>query len=137
MECNILKLDLRAPLFYVRDRSLNPFDALPLTGEFLFCFEVNTEQGFRIDPQGETYLGSLIDRGRQAPEKPAWDLELPRGKYLFAQMRELLSREASVDMAMEIQKEGLWERQQLGARLYLRYLFEDQNPVTQIFRPLI
>lgn len=135
----MLKLDLRAPLFYIQDRSLNPFNHAPATGEYLFCFEINAEQGFRIDPQGETYLGPLINRGREAPEKTgsACDFELPSGTYLFAQMRELLSREASINMAMEIQKEGLWERLRLGFRLYLRYLFEDQRPVTQIFRPVI
>jgi hypothetical protein len=139
MEFNILKLDLRAPLFYIRDRSLNPFDGAPFTGEHLFCFTVNSEQGFRIDPRGETYLGPLIDQGRLAPEKTGSPcrFELPPGTYLFAQMRELLSREASINMAMEIQMEGLWERLHLGCRLYLRYLFEDQRPVTQIFRPIV
>jgi hypothetical protein len=141
MDFNILKLDLRSPLFYIEDESLDPFGCAPFTGEYLFRFTVNSEQGFRIDPLEETYLGPLTGRGKQDPfpEKPLSGsfrrFELPRGKYLFAQVRDLLSRKDSITMAMEIQKEGLWERLSLGPWLYLRYLFEDQSPVTQVFRP--
>jgi hypothetical protein len=143
MEFDILRLDLRSPLLYTREPSLDPFGVIPLRGEYLFCFMVNPEQGFRIDPEGAAYLGTLVDGGKQdlSPEGPRapspCPLELPRGKYLFAQVRERLGRENSIDLAMEIQKEGLWERLRLGPRLYLRYLFEDRSPVTQVFRPLI
>jgi hypothetical protein len=155
MDFDILKLDLRAPLFYIRDDSLDPFGPSPFTGEYLFCFTLTAEQGFRIDPgdvpwdipkgdsPGGTYLGSLIDRGKRdpSPEKGSSascrSFELPQGKYLFAQVRERLNRKDSIAMAMEIQKEGLWERLVLDSRLYLRYLFEDQSPVTQVFRPFI
>jgi hypothetical protein len=38
-------------------------------------------------------------------------------------------------MAIEQQKDGLWEQLRLGNHLYIRYLFEDGSPVTQVFRP--
>jgi hypothetical protein len=38
-------------------------------------------------------------------------------------------------MAIEQQKDGLWERLKPGNRLYLRILSEDGSPVTQLFRP--
>jgi hypothetical protein len=143
MEYTVLKLDLRSSLFYIPDESPEPFRGLPFTGESLFCFEVNPDQGLRIDPQGAAYLGKLICGGKQdtraASQKPGPgsfpSLELPAGKYLFSQIRNLLDREAIIEMAMEIQKEGLWERLRLGRLVYLRYLFEDLSPVTQVFRP--
>jgi hypothetical protein len=61
--------------------------------------------------------------------------ELPRGDYLFAQIRQVLNREEIVSMAVEIQKEGLWQRLKPGKRLYLRFLVEDGSFVTQLFRP--
>jgi hypothetical protein len=145
MEFNILRLNLRAPLFYLRDKALDPFGFTALIGEYLFCFEVNPGQGFRIDPSGETYLGALICGGKADPvspgETPRPDpsrrFELPAGTYFFSQARELLGREDIINMAMEVQKEGLWERLHPEPRLYLRYLFEDQAPVTQVFRPFV
>jgi hypothetical protein len=46
-----------------------------------------------------------------------------------------LNREEWLDMALEQQKDGLWERYKPENRLYVRYLFEDGCPVTQLFRP--
>jgi hypothetical protein len=63
-------------------------------------------------------------------------MELPRGRYLFAQERSFLDREAVLCMAVEMQKDGLWERLCLENRLYLRYLGEEGQAVTQLFRPL-
>ncbi|MDR2747573.1 MAG: hypothetical protein LBB77_09025 [Treponema sp.] len=62
-------------------------------------------------------------------------LELPRGRYLFAQERVFLERDGLIRMAVEIQKDGLWERLRLENRLYVRYLYEDGGIVTQVFRP--
>jgi hypothetical protein len=41
-----------------------------------------------------------------------------------------------LDMAIEQQKDGLWERHKPESRLYLRFLFEDGRYVTQLLRPL-
>jgi hypothetical protein len=38
-------------------------------------------------------------------------------------------------MAIETQKDGLWERLEPDSRLYLRFLTEDGRELTQVFRP--
>ncbi|MDR3160771.1 MAG: hypothetical protein LBU28_04070 [Spirochaetaceae bacterium] len=139
----ILSLDLLNPLFYTRREELRPFEGEPdlSEGEVLFCFELNPGQYRSFEPE-EPYVGPLIFQGVSAPEEgeaasqedPS-RFELPRGNYLFAQQREILSREDCIEMAWEIQKELLWRRLTPGSRLYLRYLFEDGRGVTQIFRP--
>jgi hypothetical protein len=54
---------------------------------------------------------------------------------VFAQERAFLGREEVIQMAAEIQKDGLWERLRLENRFYVRYLYEDGGVVTQVFRP--
>jgi hypothetical protein len=49
-------------------------------------------------------------------------------------MRENLTRDQWIAMAMEVQQEGLWRRLQPETRLYLRYLQEDDRVVTQVWR---
>jgi hypothetical protein len=137
---NILRLDLGAPLFYSKDDAIKPFEYSAPEGELLFCFALSSIQGVRIEPEADQYLGDLIVGGRLDPHPfPEHDcpvtLELPAGKYLFAQVRESLGREDFIQMAIEVQKEGLWKRLKPENRLYLRYLFEDGKAVTQVFRP--
>jgi len=36
---------------------------------------------------------------------------------------------------VEVQDEGLWQRLKLAKRFYVRYLFEENRGVTQIWRP--
>ncbi|MFP3091095.1 hypothetical protein LQZ21_12300 [Treponema sp. TIM-1] len=132
---SVLTLDLRNPLFYTAKAELDPFDYNPLDGEVLFCFELNRAQYRCFEPE-EPYLGPLICKGAAAPQVPVgadW-FQLPRGTYLFAQMRENLPREAWIAMAMDVQQEGLWRRLQPQSRLYLRYLQEDGRVVTQVWR---
>ena len=133
----ILSLELLNPLFYSAREELRPFEYEPelAEGELLFCFEINPDQYRNFEPQ-EPYLGPLIFKGVSAPPEEGPSLgQLPRGKYLFAQQREVLGEEDCIRMAWEIQKEVLWRRLQPGPRLYLRYLFEDGRGVTQVFRP--
>jgi hypothetical protein len=130
--------------------------------ERLFCFALDETQGRRIDPDpagllgpliaagtmGETIAGETMDQtadrgpihaanhameGPSVPGVPA--LELPLGRYLFAQERGILNREKLLTLAVELQKDGLWERLRLGEHLYLRYVYGDHGMVTQIFRP--
>jgi hypothetical protein len=140
-----IRLELRAALFYREERGLVPWNpekpeaAQPPAGmgEGLFCFAVDAVQGRSIEPDPARFLGALLAAGRLAtgPAERAGGLELPAGHYLFAQQREILDREAFIGMAVELQKDGLWERLELGDRLYLRYLSEDGKAVTQAFRP--
>jgi hypothetical protein len=154
-------LSLVRPLLYRKDAvdpwaSSNPAEfAAGTLPEELFCFSINPAQARRIDPEPEPYLGSLEAAGRAVPGQAesgrpenrgeasgdprqyAGDVYLPAGRYYFTQLRKRLSREETVTLAMELQKEGLWERLKLEDRLYLRRLFEDNAPVTQIWRRIV
>jgi hypothetical protein len=154
---HIIKLHLQSPLYYQRDDSLEPFDGIPGMAEippgaeFLFAFTLDPVKARSIEPDRGQFPGQLLFRGISEPpgvpgqpaypglparEDQAGRVMLPRGIYLFAQVRELLDRENFIDMAIEVQKDGLWERYTPDSRLYLRYLYEETSPVTQIFRPL-
>ena len=163
VESNLIRLNLCAPLQYIKAPELKPFSYKPegcknkeiifsyncTVCEQLFCFELNPENSTSIQPQREFFLGPLIFSGC----KPATDtvvspisdnansekteaVRLPSGIYLFTQKQEALGKDPCIDMAIEQQKDGLWEKFSLSDRLYIRYLFEDSKPVTQFFRPL-
>ena len=140
-----VRLDLRAPLDYAEE-GLDPFGCTAGEGdaqEFLFCFDIDADQAGRIDPEADAFLGPLVFSGRSsggAPEaQPSGGessaLMLPAGLYLFTQCRQALGRGECIGLAMEQQKDGLWERLRLESRLYIRRLFEDGSEVTQLFRP--
>ncbi|MDR0290735.1 MAG: hypothetical protein LBI06_07355 [Treponema sp.] len=128
-------MDLRSPLEYEEIPGLDPFSCNQLINdgapELLFCYELDKDQSQRIDPQEDCFLGQLVFSGRGGPG----NFQLSAGLYLFAQQRSALSRDECIALAIEQQKDGLWERLRLGDRLYIRRLFEDGSPVTQIFRP--
>jgi len=138
-ESSLIHLDLRAPLEYAEAPGLIPFECPPpadeAAQELLFCFELNREQAGRIDPEADCFLGELAFSGKGRNERGK--VRLPAGLYLFAQQRGTLDRGECIGMAIEQQKDGLWERLRLGDRLYVRYLFEDGSSVTQIFRPYL
>jgi len=132
-----MKLDLRAPLFYEKT------DALPEKtaekDEFLLCYDLNPSESSSIEPNREQFLGNLIFVGRKTADSDAPQAEtvsLPMGNYLFEQNRNALNSEEWLDMAIEQQKDGLWERNKLESTLFIRYLHEDGKFVTQLFRPL-
>jgi hypothetical protein len=132
-----IKLKLLAPLIYREDRRLEPFTPGPVQGERLFIFTLDPAESRSIEPDRTKLLGDLIFGG--FAEDPAYSgaetrVELPAGGYFFAQTRSFLDKEACAGLAVEVQKDGLWERYALESRLYLRYLYED-GPVTQVFRP--
>lgn len=136
-ESSLIRLDLRAPLHFAPAPDLEPFAYA--AGESLFCFELDPVQGQSIEPDRERLLTALSFAGLNAPgrEAPAGPetAPLPAGQYLFVQKREALGREDCLDLAIEQQKDGLWERLRPANRLYVRHLFEDGKPVTQLFRP--
>jgi hypothetical protein len=127
MEIQILTL--LSPLYYAAAESAqltksDPFNYREGDREKLYCFELNENEYCSFGPDKETLLGRLISAQL-----------LPEGNYLFAQKREILSRDEIIDMAVEIQAEGLWQRLKPEKTLYLRYLFEDSSAVTQLYRP--
>jgi len=140
-ESPLVRLDLRAPLEYEEAPGLAPFTSPPAdeaAPELLFCFELDREQANRIDPEPDRFLGELIFSGKGVGKQGK--IRLPAGLYVFAQQRRTegsraLNREECVSMAIEQQKDGMWERLHLEDRLYIRYLFEDGSSVTQLFRP--
>ncbi|MDR1971057.1 MAG: hypothetical protein LBQ46_03970 [Treponema sp.] len=142
------RLELLNPLFYIPAPELDPFpcgegflksgrrgEGGPAGGERLFRFGINGAQGQSIEPDPALFLGPLEAAGYAAPPPSPGGMELPPGRYLFAQERTLLGRSAVILAAIEMQKDGLWERLSLEGILYLRYLFEDGGEVTQLFRP--
>ncbi|MDR2370174.1 MAG: hypothetical protein LBD71_01735 [Treponema sp.] len=148
----VLRLELRSSLFYREDKSLVPFtdggcgDGTADAGELLFCFEIEEKTGEAIDPDTAFYFGLPVFSGR-APDadREAGGLksgaaggpglfELPAGTYFFAQAREALNRGECILMAVEVQREILWRRLRPANRLYIRRLFEDGKPVTQVWR---
>ena len=149
----LIRLDLRAPLLYTKmpglepqpsgeGREGSPLDAFGCTppveetSEFLFCFELDQEQSQSIEPIPENYLRGLVFSGKKVQNQQG-DLELPAGLYLFTQQRGVIGREECIALAIEQQKDGLWEKTKLGNRLFIRYLYEDGGQVTQIFRPCL
>jgi len=136
----LIRLDLRAPLLYTETPGLSAFDCPPPSEaamEFLFCFELDQEQSQSIEPDPKKFLEGLVFSGKSVLNQDKGDLELPAGLYLFAQQRGVIGREECIALAIEQQKDGLWEKTKLGTRLFLRYLYEDGSPVTQIFRACI
>ena len=139
METEIIRFNLLSPLYYIPEKDTDPFGYREGSGEKLFCFELDEAQCGSIEPDKTRFLGNRVFGGKAAGADNTVGknerFELPRGNYLFAQKREVLSRDDIINLAVEIQSEGLWQRLEPGKRLYLRYLFEDGRVVTQLFRP--
>jgi hypothetical protein len=145
MEPRFFRLELLAPLIYAEDQEPEPFgyaagepgpSGLAAGEERIFLFEIDPAQGCNIEPDPDLFLGPLVFSGRLKGENHSGRVrELPAGRYLFAQEKRLLSREDGIALAIEVQKDGLWERLYPEPWLYFRYLFEDGRNITQVFRP--
>ena len=155
-----MKLELRTSITYFQNLAQGlqthsfPCDGLAFAEkikenkEVLFCFEINPKESRNFEPNREQLLGNLVFTGQKVIEnsshrgtegqKELKDAMLPAGQYLFVQHRgeTALDREEWLDMAIEQQKDGLWERNKPGNLLYVRYLYEDGAIVTQLFRTL-
>jgi len=154
---SLFNLDLRNPLIFIKI-DINPDELIQGNNEkeFLLCFELNPTQSQSIEPVKEQFLGNLLYSGiksldslcdlsvlaSQREENPdnsnISKVSLPVGRYLFMQSRgnAPMKQDKWLDMAIEQQKDGLWERNKLKNILYVRFLHEDGAIVTQIFRPL-
>jgi len=136
-ETCITKLDLKQPLFFEKT-SIQPQN-MDKNEEILLCFDLDPAQSRSIEPDSALLLGSLVFSGRKSgdlDDHQGGIESLPVGNYLFTQQRECLNREEWQNLAIEQQKDGLWERYKLLPRLYIRFLHEDGSFVTQLFRPL-
>ena len=145
MKIEILNLRLTTSLFYTPIEKPEPFNYTESSEaghgtEMLFCFDLDEDQYRSFEPEKDKIIKNLVFGGVYAGEKPDSSaagklLELAPGDYLFAQKRELLGRDEIIELVLEIQMEGLWQRLRPEKKIYLRYLFEDGKTVTQLFRP--
>jgi hypothetical protein len=145
-EFQIIKLHLASPLYYERtdDPGTRWFHDYPTRAvaaetpvpECLFGFEIKAEQYRSIEPDAASFIiEPPFFKGSLSPREA--DFTLEAGLYLFTQSRESLDREGILELALEIQKEGLWEGYALDRKLFLRYVFEDGAVVTQVWRPAL
>ncbi|MDR1178201.1 MAG: hypothetical protein LBK64_05180 [Spirochaetaceae bacterium] len=138
MNLQYTALRLHASLHYVPDPALEPF-LFPEGEEIAMAFELDPETGQSIEPGEEHYLAKPLWLGRAGAPEAAFapgipgGLCIPRGMYFFSQIREVPDRDGWIRLAIEVQKEGLWRRNRLGGRLYLRVVRED-GAAAQIFR---
>jgi hypothetical protein len=95
-------------------------------GEVILSFRLDPGEAQSIEPNTAVYLAGQHQR----------PVHIPAGEYLFTQRREYLDQAAWLYVAIELQKDSLWERHILEPVLYVRYLFEDEAIVTQVFRPV-
>lgn len=131
-----MKLDLRSPLIYTKIENF-PSSFLE-KDEILLCYEINPMQGRSIEPDKENILGNLRFIGQKLPACTGMEATMPAGLYLFRQHRAntVLNQEEWLDLVIEQQKDGLWERNKPENLLYVRFLHEDGAFVTQVFRPI-
>jgi hypothetical protein len=125
-------LSLCSPLFYAS------IDKIPAkiqgNEEYLLYFELDSVQSISIEPDKERLPGSLVFTGKGVVNSGQKGLfEVSAGKYLFTQYR---GEPEWLDMAVEQQKDALWERCIPDNKLYVRFLYEDGSGVTQLLRPL-
>ena len=142
MSLTIHTLDLRAPFEYLPDTDLDPFTT-PVYSEQAACFLISPELSTSIEPPEVSYLGTLLfsgriaqDLNREAKHADPLSCTIPKGLYLFAQIRSSVDRELFTAMAIEVQKEGLWRKLEMEPRVFLRVLMEEDGIVSQVFRPL-
>jgi len=95
--------------------------------ENLLQYSINPSMANKIDPLPQQYLDS----------DPVPLVKLPQGVYFFTQLRkEFIDGKELLELAIELQKEALWNRLKPENKLYLRKLYEDGSFVTQLWRPI-
>nr|AGS51970.1 hypothetical protein [uncultured bacterium contig00003] len=142
-------LKLCNPLVYIKITDLSS-PGFTKNDEILLCYDLDSVQSRNIEPDPARFLGSPVFFGHKTggtgglPDGlQAETVSLPAGEYLFTQRRSSLETDSStmavenwLDLAIEQQKDSLWERYKPENRLFVRFLYEDGGYVTQIFRPL-
>ena len=135
MKPEIIRLHLLNPLFYFSDES-NAVDFRPEDKERLLCFKVEESEALRFEPDKNHFPGSLVFTGKALGKEFLREpgMELKKGEYIFTQVQEILNPEEIIDLAIEVQNEGLWQRLEIGPCFYVRFLMEENRGVTQIWR---
>ena len=138
-EYDYFTLILHSPLYYFKVNE-EPFTYKSKESELVMAFMLSTPESFETDK--ENFLSSPLWIGKTSPEntynqsKNSTALNIPQGQYFFSQIRKNLNKEECIDFAIEVHKEGLWQRKGLGEFMYIRYLYEDGSPVTQVLREI-
>ena len=141
-ESSLRILDLRSPLVYAQTQTSLPDNLEKYTGqeELLFCFELDPVQSSALEPERGHLLAVLVFAGCGEDDNGEETVSLPAGTYLFAQRRQALGKDEWLEIALEQQKgclkNKLQKQYEPQPKLYVRYLFEDGSPVTQLFRPV-
>ena len=133
----LLNLDLRTPLLYEKIPSIP--EEMTKNDEYLLCIELDRNQSRIFEPKPEYFLGLQLFSGRKnenTTDHLDGKVQLPAGRYLFMQEKRILNSIEWLEMAIEQQKDGLWERHKMENLLYVRFLYEDNHYVTQLFRPV-
>ena len=93
-----------------------------------FCYAINPLEAVKIDPDPSLYfISRREERGK-----------LDAGEYYIVQTENDLHKTGELlNLAIELQKEALWNRFKLNSELYLRSFSEDGSAVTQLWRPII
>jgi len=133
-----MNLYLREPILYKKIEEF-PCQRTEPHLETLLCYELNPAQSRSIEPLKELFPGKLLFTAQRAEDTEQGEFALPAGHYFLTQCRyeTVLNQDEWLDMAIEQQKDGLWERNKLGNLLYVRFLYEDGAFVTQLFRTII
>lgn len=136
MKSEIKLLNLLNPLFYISETMSDAF-VNPINIEKLFCYEIANPAALEFEPDRNFFPGTLIFSGRTAGNDKTGSPvpALKPGKYLFTQVREILEKDEIIDLIIDVQQEGLWQRLIPEKIYFIRYVYEDGCPVTQIFRP--
>jgi len=138
-----MDLYLQKALFYLKIdiKKTHSIQKIQKNEEFILCYDLNPGQASSIEPVQELFLGDLVFLGtnNEEEQKESEQVNLPQGQYIFVQQRseKALTQVEWLNLAIELQKDGLWERKKLENKLYIRFFIEDGKTVTQVFRPVI
>lgn len=133
----ILNLELHSGLSYFKAGGFDPFaiekDQLELGKEFVFKFERGAdgtpEKLLEIGYESaDAYISS--DTSSDLPESK---IDIPDGKYFFAQEKNVLTKEKIVCQFKEIEKHAKNCNINLEPECFLRYINEHGKNVTQFF----
>jgi hypothetical protein len=140
---SITRLDLRERLIFY---SSTNFFALPKKQaelekfeEIVFCIKLKETAFMDFSVQYDQFFKKLIFCGckKYDIQNQQKIVEIPCGLYLFSQQNQFFHKDDCILEAIEQQKNGLWEKFKLNDILYIRYLLEKENWITQFFRPVL
>ncbi len=136
----IYTLHLCSDLMYLSTTEIDPF-TVPLKDEKVLVCAIYEEYSGVVEPDKNNYIRQILQIGEPALVPVISSnhniIKIPAGTYLFMQTTEPQSIEIVIEMAIEIQKEGLWRNLNLENFFFVRMFMEDERIVTQVLRPIL